>query len=255
MSRQLRDARPGDLCPAGRHPAGVGRGARTGCRDCLNDEALEDTVTVVVATVPAADEQIVGEALLSVVEGGRAIWFAQRYRQIAAYLAENPDGLTSGASTTPVDVARLITQLRRLGRDDVVDPRCADCGRTCFPRDRRPDGLRICGRCSGRRRYAKCGRCGSNRPIFRRLPTGSPLCQPCHQTDPDTWEPCGRCGESAPIRITVRGVRIGQCCYLKPHERCSVCDLGRAVSPYASGKATCADCANQPARQMCPLWP
>jgi hypothetical protein len=223
--------------------------ASTGCRGCLNDDTLADTVAVIVAALPGAAagaEGTVRQALLAVVESGSRTWYAQRYRQIVAYLAEHPDGLTSGASTTPVDVALLITALRGLGRDDVVDPHCADCGRTCFPRHHRPDGLRICITCDGRRRYAACGQCGRTRPIFRRLLNGSPLCQPCHQADPGGWETCGRCGESAPIRVTVGGVRIGQCCYLKPHERCSVCGLGRAVSPYASGKATCADCASRP---------
>jgi hypothetical protein len=243
-------ARAGDLCPSGRHPLPQGWFPSHGCRGCANDDALAQTAALVVTVLPGADEDQVRQASAAVTAGGNISMHAERYRRITAHLAEHPDALTSGASTTPVDVARLIGELRRLGHREVADPRCADCQRPCFPRGRRPDGLRICTTCSGRRRYAICGRCGNVRPVCRRLPDGTGLCQPCHQADPATWEPCGRCGQRATIRITVHGVRVGDCCYLKPHERCSVCGLGRAVSPYASGKATCADCATNP-RSVC----
>ncbi len=246
MSGRQYGARAGEVCPAGRHPLPAGWFASKGCRGCVNEQALAEAVAVLVSVLPGGGDELARQALSAVIAGGSVSWHAHRYRQIIAYLTEHPDGLTSGASTTPVDVARLITELRRLGRGDVVDPRCADCRRPCFPRQHRPDGLRVCVTCAGRRRYTACGRCGHLRPVCRRLPDGTPLCQPCHQADPARWEPCGRCGQAAPVRITLHGVRIGDCCYLKPHERCSVCGLGRAVSPYASGKATCADCATRP---------
>jgi hypothetical protein len=199
-----------------------------------------------VAALPGLPDDHARDALTTVTAGGRTVMHAHRYQQIAAHLREHADALTSGASTTPVDVARLITALRQGGRDEVADPRCADCDRPCFPRDHRPDGQRICRRCSNRRRYTACGRCGNVRPVCTRQPDGSPLCQPCRHADPAIWRPCGRCGQPGPIRFTQSGVGVGNCCYLKPHERCSVCGLGRAVSPYASGKATCAQCASQP---------
>jgi hypothetical protein len=243
-------ARAGDRCPAGRHRLPQGWFPSHGCRGCANDDALAGTAALVVTVLPGAAEDQVRQALTAVIADGTVSMQAERCRRITAHLGERPDALTSGASTTPVDVARLISELRRLGRSDVADPRCADCQRPCFPRGRRPDGLRICTTCSGRRRYVACGRCGNVRAVCRRLPDGTGLCQPCHQADPGTWEPCGRCGQRATIRLTVRGVRVGDCCYLKPHERCSVCGLGRAVSPYASGKATCAACATGP-REQC----
>jgi hypothetical protein len=246
MSRRHRGARAGAPCPAGRHPLPAGWFPNQGCRGCLNDQALADAAALLVTVLPGLGEEQARLVLSAVTAGGSTSWYARRYRQIIAYLAEHPDGLTSGASTTPVDVARLITELRRLGRGDVIDPRCADCGRPCFPRQHRPDGLRICMTCAGRRRYTACGRCGYVRPICTRQPDGTPVCQPCHQADPANRQTCGRCGAQGPIRVTLHGVRIGDCCYLKPHERCSICGLGRAVSPYASGKATCADCAAQP---------
>ena len=250
MSRRQRGAGAGDPCPAGLHPLPAGWVASQGCRGCLNDQALADVVALLVTVLTGLGEEQARLAVSAVTAGGSRSWHARRYRQIIAYLAEHPDGLASGASTTPVDVARLITELRRLGRAEVVDPRCADCGRPCFPRQHRPDGLRICVTCAGRRRYTACGRCGHVRPVCRRLPDGAPLCQPCHRADPANRQTCGRCGAQGPIRVTLYGVRIGDCCYLKPHERCSVCGLGRVVSPYASGKATCAGCATQP-RDVC----
>jgi hypothetical protein len=246
MTIRERGARAGERCPAGRHSLPAGWFPSRGCRSCLNGQALTDAAGALVALLPGGAEEQARQALLAVTAGGSTSWHARRYRLITAYLAEHPDGLRSGVSTTPVDVARLITELRRLGRDDVADPRCADCGRPCFPRHHRPDGLRICVNCDGRRRYVACGRCRNVRPVCVRLPDETPLCQPCHQSDPANWEPCGRCGSSGAIRITLRGIRIADCCYLKPHERCSVCGLGRAVSVYTSGKATCTDCATGP---------
>jgi hypothetical protein len=239
-------ARSGDLCPASLHPLPAGWDHRRGCRSCVHDQALTDAAMLTVAAVPGLPDDQARDALTAVTAGGRAVMHAHRYEQIAAHLREHADALTSGASTTPVDVARLITALRQGGRDEVADPRCADCDRPCFPRGHRPDGLRICPRCSSRRRNTACGRCGNVRAVCTRRPDGAPLCQPCRYDDPAIWRPCGRCGRPGPIRFTLRGVGVGNCCYLKPHERCSVCGLGRAVSPYASGKATCAQCATQP---------
>lgn len=238
--------RSGDLCPASLHPLPDGWDPRRGCHTCLHDQALTDAAALTVAALPGLAEDHARDALTTVTAGGKAVMHAHRYQQIAAYLREHPDALTGGASTTPVDVARLITALRQRGRDEVADPRCADCDRPCFPRHHRPDGLRICARCSNLRRYTACGRCGKVRPVCTRGADGTPLCQPCRQSDPAIWQPCGRCGQPGPIRLTLLGIGVGNCCYLKPHERCSVCGLGRAVSPYASGKATCAQCATQP---------
>jgi hypothetical protein len=246
VSRRQYGARAGDVCPAGLHALPVGWFPSKGCRGCLNVDALGQAVAVLTTVLPSAPEDVARNALTAVTDGGSVIWLAQRYRLIRGYLTDHPDGLTSGASTTPVDVARLITQLRQLGQDDVSDPRCADCARSCFPRMHRPDGQRICVACDGRRRHVACGRCGNVRSISVRMPDGMPVCQACHKAEPANWSPCGRCGTPGPFQGTVRGVRVASCCYLKPHERCSVCGLGRAVSVYASGKATCTGCANAP---------
>jgi hypothetical protein len=250
MNTSQRGARMGELCPDGRHPLPAGWDRRRRCRDCRDERALPDAAARVAAALPGMPEPQARQALTTVTSGWVASFDPIRYERITAHLTAHPDALTSGASTVPVDVARLITALRGLGRTEVADPRCADCDRPCFPRAHRPDGLRVCTNCDNRRRYAPCGRCGRVRPVCTRQPDGSPVCQPCRQLDPACWKLCGRCGRQGWIRATVHGVRVGDCCYLKPHERCSVCGLGRAVSLYASGKATCADCAGEP-RGVC----
>jgi hypothetical protein len=133
MSSRRYGARAGDPCPSGRHPLPQGWFPSHGCRAYRNDQALAETAALVVTVLPGAADQQVRQALTATTAGGKVSMHAERYRRIAAYLTEHPDALISGASTAPVDVARLITQLRRLGRTDVVDPRCADCQRPCFP--------------------------------------------------------------------------------------------------------------------------
>lgn len=249
MIRRSRATRA-ELCPQGRHRLPLIWFPSRGCRGCSNEQALADTTTVVLSVLPGVAQQLAHTALVAVTAGGPEEYRAHRHRKIAAYLVENPQSLTSGSSSVPIDVARLITQLREAGCDQVVDPRCADCAKPCFPRQHRPDGLRICVTCDSRRRKAPCRRCGRTNRIFRRDDDGHPLCQGCHQADPASWQTCGLCQQPAPIQVTLGQVRVGRCCYRKRHERCSVCGLGRAISPYASGKATCAQCATAP-RSTC----
>ena len=246
MSIRRPGAGAGELCPAGAHRLPEGWFPSRGCRACVIESALDSATVAVMAALPGLADDVARVALTAVTANETSYMDAARYRRIAVYLNASPDSLTSGASTIPVDVARLIGQLRRLGRDEVTDPCCADCGRACFPRAHRPDGLRVCRICDGRRRSTACARCGTVTRICARAEDGSPLCGVCRRADPASWETCGLCGEPASIRMTLLGRRIGACCYLKPHERCSVCGVGRAVSPYASGKATCAGCATGP---------
>ena len=87
---------------------------------------------------------------------------------------------------------------------------------------------------------------GSKARVCARDPGGSAVCGRCRRADPAAWKPCGICGHDGWARITINGTRIGDCCYLHPHERCSACGIGRAVSPYKTRKATCAACATAP---------
>lgn len=233
------------FCPQGRHRLPEVWFPSRGCRGCANEEALAHATAVVVGALPGVAEQRARTALEAVAASGAEEYRGNRYRKIAAYLSESPQALTAGAATMPLDVARLVSQLREAGHGEVADPCCADCGRPCWPRYRRPDGLRICSVCDGHRRRVPCGRCGRVNRVARRDADGAPLCLGCHRADPSSWQTCGVCQQPASIRATIGGVRVGRCCYRKPHERCSVCGLGRAVSPYASGTATCADCATR----------
>ena len=85
--------------------------------------------------------------------------------------------------------------------------------------------------------------------------SASPTVQRCvNPATRRTRPPGSHAGAAARSRrsaSTCAGVRVGDCCYLKPHERCSVCGLGRAVSPYASGKATCAECSSAGPHSVC----
>ena len=156
----------------------------------------------------------------------------------------------------PIDVLRLISELRRAGRSDVAQPRCADCGRDRFLRAHRPDGQRVCASCSQAYHLPeRCGRCGQQARVCARDPGGGAVCGRCRRADPAAWKPCGICGHDGWARITINGTRIGDCCYLHPHERCSACGIGRAVSPYKTRKATCAACASRPARSVQLLRP
>lgn len=185
--------------------------------------------------------------LLAAAGGGTSRNTAARLRVIAAHLRGEPGALASGETTAPIDVLRLISELRRAGRSDVAQPRCADCGRDRFLRARRPDGQRVCASCSQAYHLPeRCGRCGQQARVCARDPGGGAVCEQCRRADPSAWKPCGICGGNAWTRITINGTRIGDCCYLHPHERCSACGIGRAVSPCKTRKATCAACATAP---------
>ena len=111
--------------------------------------------------------------LLAAAGGGTSRNTAARLRVIAAHLRGDPGALASGETTVPIDVLRLISELRRAGRSDVAQPRCADCGRDRFLRAHRPDGQRVCASCSQAYHLPeRCGRCGQQARVCARDPGG-----------------------------------------------------------------------------------
>jgi hypothetical protein len=124
----VRDLAP-RRCAAGRHDVAAGWAPSRGCPDCAAQDALDDAASVVAGLLPGLPAAQAATAVAAVTAGGLERLRPPRHRAIAAWLRTHPDALTSGASTAPLDVARLIDQLRAAGRDDVVAPRCADCGR------------------------------------------------------------------------------------------------------------------------------
>jgi hypothetical protein len=206
---------------------------------------LDDAATVVAGLLPGLPADRAAAAVAAVTVGGLERLRPPRHRAITGWLRAHPDALTSGASTAPLDVARLIDQLRAAGRGDVVAPRCADCGRTRLLRATSEAG-RICHSCDSRRRVEPCHRCGRVERVCTRDDQRQPVCERCRRADPVAWRPCERCGTVGPYRGTVNGRRLGPCCYLRPHERCTVCGVGRAVYLYKTRRAVCADCQSAP---------
>jgi integrase len=234
-------------CAAGCHEVRDNWSARQGCIRCDIGHALADCVRLVTGLLDGMPGDQARSCLLAAAGGGTSRNTAARLRVIAGHLRGQPGALASGETTAPIDVLRLISELRRAGRSDVAQPRCADCGRDRFLRAHRPDGQRVCASCSQAYHLPeRCGRCGRQARVCARDPGGGAVCERCRRADPAAWKPCGICGHNDWTRITINGTRIGDCCYLHPHERCSACGLGRAVSPYKTRKATCAACASAP---------
>ncbi len=240
-------------CAAGRHDVRDNWSARQGCIRCDTGDALADCVQLVTGLLDGMPGNQARSCLLAAAGGGASRNTAARLRVIAGHLRGRTDALASGETTVPIDVLRLISELRRAGRSDVAQPRCADCGRDRFLRAHRPDGQRVCASCSQAYHLPeRCGRCGQQARVCARDPGGGAVCEQCRRADPAALKPCGICGGNAWTRITINGTRIGDCCYLHPHERCSACGLGRAVSPYKTRKATCAACATARSRRAVP---
>jgi hypothetical protein len=239
-------ASPVRHCAAGRHEVRDNWSARPGCIRCDTGHALADCTRLVTGLLDGMPGDPARSCLLAAA-GGTSRNTAARLRVIAEHLRGDPGALASGETAVPIDVLRLISELRRAGRGDVAQPRCADCGRERFLRAHRPDGQRVCASCSQAYHLSeRCGRCGRQARVCARDPGGGAVCERCRRADPAAWKPCGICGRNGWTRITISGTRIGDCCYLHPHERCSACGLGRAVSPYKTRKATCAACAAAP---------
>jgi hypothetical protein len=231
-------------CVAGRHEVRDNWSARQGCIRCDTGHALADCTRLVTGLLDGMPGDQARSCLLAAA-GGTSRNTAARLRVIAAHLRGDPGALASGETTVPIDVLRLISELRRAGRSDVAQPRCADCGHDRFLRAHRPDGQRACASCS--QAYylpERCGRCGQAARVCARDPGGRPVCERAGAPTPRRGNPAASAAVAA--GVTISGTRIGDCCYLHPHERCSACGLGRAVSPYRTGKATCAACAGGP---------
>ena len=231
-------------CDAG-HPQTEGWSPSRGCAVCPHEEALGDAVAAMVACLAALDTEAARTALLAAIATGSPRMVPSRLRNVAAYLRAVPDALTSGGSSSPPDVARLIDRLAGVGVAGVVAPRCAGCGRQGFLRHPRGDGERICVSCFGRAAPKRpCARCGTLRRVQADRRTGEAICEVCHYADPANQRRCENCGRPGRIQVHLGGKAIGSCCYIHPQERCSVCGIGRAANPYKAGaKATCTTCA------------
>ncbi|MEV5506565.1 hypothetical protein [Streptomyces orinoci] len=139
-------------------------------------------ISEIVRSADPACERIDVAAVLQAV-------FRQRpqLRTLAEVLQARPDLLTSGRPEGPRAIERLVRALRDAGAEQLVLPRCGDCGRE-RPLTALGDGARICGACSNRRvaRANPCVICGSI-TLAGRDRAGRPRCRahpPWGATDP-----------------------------------------------------------------------
>ncbi|WP_330433847.1 hypothetical protein OIC43_03455 [Streptomyces sp. NBC_00825] len=143
----------------------------------------EAVISEIVRSADPACERIDVVAVLQTV-------FRQRpqLRTLAEVLQARGDLLTSGRPDGPRAIERLVRALREAGAEQLVLPRCGDCGRE-RPLTGLGDGARICGACSNRRvaRANPCVICGST-TLAGRDRAGRPRCRahpPWGATDPD----------------------------------------------------------------------
>lgn len=234
-------------CDAG-HAQDAGWSMSRGCGVCAHSHALDDAAAAVGSCVPDADAEVLTAALVAATVSRSERMVPSRLRHLGDFVRSTPDALTSGSSSTPPDVARLIDELSAAGVAGVVGPRCADCGRQGFLRHNRGDGARICRSCFGRAVPKRpCAMCGAVRRVQAPRDGGEAICEMCRFSQPAHQRPCEGCGRPGRIQVRLGGKALGGCCYLHPHERCSVCGTGRAVNPYrADAPATCSTCATGP---------
>jgi hypothetical protein len=132
----------------------------------------EAVISEIVRSADPACERIDVAAVLEAV-------FRQRpqLRILAEVLQARPTLLTSGCPEGPRAIERLVRALREAGAEQLVLPRCGDCGRE-RPLTGLGDGARICTACSNRRntRANPCVICGST-TLAGRDRAGRPRCR------------------------------------------------------------------------------
>lgn len=163
--------------------------------------------------------------------------------QIDKHLAAHPDALTSGHSSAPPPVIRLVKALQDIGLEAKA-PACGNCHRVMrLPYKKGEE--RWCGSCYLRENKATCIKCGRNRPVGTRTHEG-PLCQNCLRYT--RAETCLGCGRSRPVTSrTTEGPRC-QSCTPRKLVKCSACGTKRPVQAMIDGKPVCTKCYKQPQR-------
>ena len=202
------------------------------------DPRVVQAALAAVTADPALEQAAVEAAVAGAAKSGREL------NLLAAYLAENPDALTAGASEAPLVVGRVVDALRALGAVGLRKPRCARCDH-----ERRlpykTDAGRMCSGCYVRANAEECGRCGVRRPVVTRDAAG-PVCQQCHAKDPATHERCCKCGRVAPVTARATGGAVCQRCYQRPLARCDGCGRDSQIHSRRGGRALCDGCYTPP---------
>ncbi len=215
----------------------------------------EVTITAAVRSAfPKAKKAAVVSAIHAAAQSDVAL------AQIDKHLAAHPDALTSGHSSAPPPVIRLVKALQEIGLDAKA-PTCGNCHRvmrlpykvgeqrwcgTCYSHTtkvvcitcgkekmigaRMPDGP-VCGNCLRYSKAEECVGCGRVRPVAGRGGDG-PRCQACVQRPAYV---CSGCGERRPAHAMVDGQPVCRFCYRPPRRRCGLCGNVGAISVAATG--------------------
>ncbi|WP_256105543.1 hypothetical protein [Streptomyces sp. ODS05-4] len=170
---------------------------------------------------------------------------------LAAHLDTHRDALTSGRSSGPKLLLKVIWVLHAAGYP-VTRPACAGCGKV---RQTLPvvhaEG-RLCNGCNRKARHTvgTCARCGRENIRLHSKQPGGDWCQACYLAQ--KREPCRECGRNQ--RVSTRlpdGTSLCPRCHAKPEEPCDSC----ASSAFAEVRPTqmCPKCFNgfRRARRFC----
>lgn len=136
-------------------------------------------MAIVVAAVTGIEPALDVMAVEGVVRAAaRSSW---GLRQLADRFTAHPQVLTTGPTSLPRVLGRLVAGLAEAGAERIVArrPRCVGCGRAEAARHRAPEGDGwLCGRCYQVPR-SECGSCGTLRPVYTRDRAGAAVCEVC----------------------------------------------------------------------------
>lgn len=199
---------------------------------------LPAVVAAVQSRFPADDSDLLTEAVWRAAGSDVAL------AHIEKHLAVHPDALTSGHSSAPPPVVRLITELQRIGMD-ATSPVCGKCGQVKRLPYKVGEG-RWCVTCYSHTRTAVCVSCGKDRMVAARTQEG-PVCGNClRYSKPET---CVSCGHLRPVSSRSEDGPRCQACTARPERECSQCGQRRPVQAMVDGLPVCRSCYQQPQRE------
>lgn len=194
--------------------------------------------------LPAADPDIVS------CELDRLALTAPHTEQVLAHFSAHPNALTSGDSTGPIGVRRLLAVLAA-DHPEVHRVRCARCSDEERPLPYHEGAAAICARCYSRSHRIICVRCQRSGPAeFRE--NGGTVCTRCARGDPARQQLCTNCGKRAPVAYRVDKEPLCQKCGPKRRHTCGDCgrvdQLAHAVTERGP---ICSACYHRARRHQC----
>jgi hypothetical protein len=230
-------------CPVDPHGQPDTTGSCPACRRARATQAIVEAVTATLG-LGQADEAL----LVALVD--RVAARVREREQLADWLASHPTALTSGASSGPLALLRLLWELHAAAITGVARARCVQCGVARRQLSLLVAGGRICNQCLRRNLAAPCSRCGKTGVVAFRDGQRRAVCPRCRRRDPATFHPCRRCGTMGPVASRAGDGRpLGACCYTTPARRCSGCGTVAPITATTSDGPRCADCYQRPPRR------